>query len=452
LATAHQLNDPFECSLQEMAPVWFENKVQEGMSAAVAGFMMSAHRATSNDEEFFGLTPDQITTVSQSIASLEHLDEKYNAWRAFILDRTGREPSDVRKTYYQIDAQLTETGIFSLSRNPTQSLMWAHYGDNHYGVCFGFKQAAGSKLADPNHCLPVVYSDYLPEMAEEGLQTALTVAVDENGRPYTSSLKVAFTDKTFQRVISTKPTSWDYEEEVRYVEPYSGLCEFPGPLVEIIFGLRCTIARQNHYIELLREHSANEVRVFKIKKSDGGNTLERVELEPTILRPTAIPMPNNEPEHTREMTEKEFAAWMEQLIQKEMYGEVVFQTTENLSRSPDSAVLRHIKATAHGLAGEHDKALIEYQALSNSFPEIAAAWYGMACAYQAMGELEKAAALLRKAYSLDETDPSITLNLGVHLVSDKQTYEEGMTLLRKADEQGHRRARRVINLYSQNKV
>jgi hypothetical protein len=236
LATAHQLNDPFECTLQEVSPAWFEKSIQEGMNASILGFMMEAHKAASNSEDFFGYTSDQIYSVTQKIASLEHLDAKYNAWRAFIRDRTGHDPSDIRKTLYQMDTQLTETGIFSLSVNPTQDLMWAHYGGNHYGVCFGFERAAESKLADPNHCLPVLYSDRLPEMADDGFQTAMTRAVDDNGRPYTSSLKVAFTDKTFQRVISTKPTSWDYEEEVRYVEPYSGLCDLPGPLVEVIFG------------------------------------------------------------------------------------------------------------------------------------------------------------------------------------------------------------------------
>lgn len=208
--------------------------------------------------------------------------------------------------------------------------------------------------------------------------------------------------------------------------------------------------RQNFYIDLLREHTANEVRLFKIKKRDGGNSLERVELESLILPASTKLLQNKTFEHRKEMNEKDFAAWMEQLIQKEMYGEVIFQTTENLSKTPDSAVLRHIKATAHGFAGEHDKALIEYEALSNSFPEVAAGWYGMACAYEAMGKLDKVVSLLRKAYSLDETDPSIALNLGLHLVSNMRTYEEGMALLRKADELGHRRARQVINRFSQN--
>ncbi len=450
LATAHQLNDPFECTLQEVAPAWFEKTLQQAMNASISGFIMEAQRAKTDGEDFFGYTPDQISSVIQKVVSPVELESKYNAWRAFILDRTDHEPSDVRKTLYRMDAQLTEIGIFSLSKNAIQDLMWAHYGGNHYGVCFGFKRAPGSKLADPNHCLPVLYSDNLPEMADDGLQTRLAIAVDERGQPYTSSLKVAFEDKTFQRVISTKSISWAYEEEVRYVEPYSGLCDLPGPLVEVIFGLRCTMERQNFYIDLLREHTANEVRLFKIKKRDGGNSLERVELESLILPASTKLLQNKTFEHRKEMNEKDFAAWMEQLIQKEMYGEVIFQTTENLSKTPDSAVLRHIKATAHGFAGEHDKALIEYEALSNSFPEVAAGWYGMACAYEAMGKLDKVVSLLRKAYSLDETDPSIALNLGLHLVSNMRTYEEGMALLRKADELGHRRARQVINRFSQN--
>jgi hypothetical protein len=83
-----------------------------------------------------------------------------------------------------------------MSSDPTQALMWAHHADQHRGLCLGFRQAAGSKLADPAHCLPVIYSDALPEMDGKGLQVTMSMAIDPSGRGYTSSFKLSFTDKT----------------------------------------------------------------------------------------------------------------------------------------------------------------------------------------------------------------------------------------------------------------
>lgn len=42
-------------------------------------------------------------------------------------------------------------------------------------------------------------------------------------------------------------------------------------------------------------------------------------------------------------------------------------------------------------------------------------------------------------------DPSIALNLGVHLVGEDETCAEGLMHLRRAEKLGHRRARRIID-------
>ncbi|MFK5980487.1 MAG: hypothetical protein QM488_16540 [Rhizobiaceae bacterium] len=263
---------------------------------------------------------------------------------------------------------------------------------------------------------------------------------------YTSSMKISFADETFQRVISTKPNSWKYEEEMRYVEAFSGLCDQPGPLEELIFGLRCPADRRNHYIELLKEHSETEVKLFEIKKRLGTNTLERVVFDP----PSIIPSPSrtkisHRSAKSSEMHEQEFTARMQQLIQQEHYGEVIFQITENLKHSPDAANLHDLKATAHGLAGEHQLALGEYKYLTEKHPDIAGGWYGMACAYVSLKQLNYVVPLLRKAHNLDTNDTSILLNLGIHLITDPKTHKEGLAYLHQAEALGHRRARQIIN-------
>jgi len=205
LATAHQLNDPFECSLKDISKEWIDKQIETSMQASLAGFFMAARRSLVGSEPFFGLQRSEIQAAIETVKAKGSLAESYDSWRAFIHAWTGRPPSDIRALFSRLDAQLVEAGIFSMSADPAHALMWAHYADQHRGLCFGFQQAAGSKLADPTHCFPVMYSDELPVMQGDGLQISMAFSVDQSGRGYTSSLKLSFEDKTLQHIVTTKP-------------------------------------------------------------------------------------------------------------------------------------------------------------------------------------------------------------------------------------------------------
>jgi tetratricopeptide (TPR) repeat protein len=446
LATAHQLNDPFECSIKDICKDWMDEKIKEGMRASLSGFAFVASEAIRTGDSLFNVPPSSVRSALDSVLQAGDLEASYEAWRRFMLEQTGHPPSDLRVLFLKLDAQLVETGIFSLSCDPAQDLMWAHYADQHRGLCLGFRQASGSKLADPAHCLPVIYSNSLPAMETNGIQTVMSMAMDALGRPYTSSLKLAFTDKTFQRVVTTKPTNWAYEQEVRYIEPFGGLCDWPGPLAECTFGLRCRDDRRRYYIDLLETHVPNDVHLFEMRVKPGTNSIERVPLQPPATKTRAPAKATRDSSRAREdLSLKAFAARMEQLIQQERYGEVIFQVGENLKNYPSSPVLLHIKGTAHGLAQEHAIAYEIFRDLSEQHPNVAASWYGMACAVESMGRPDEAAPLLERAYGLDPNDPSIALNLGVHLVRSPETRAKGLDCLRQAEKLGHRRARRIID-------
>jgi tetratricopeptide (TPR) repeat protein len=446
LATAHQLNDPFECTLQDIGKEWMDKHIEEGMQAALAGFASEAEKTIERDESFFGLKSSATRVALNSVLSAGGLSQSYDAWREFILERTGHPPSDIRPMFQKIDAQLVETGIFSMSSDPAQPPMWAHYADQHRGLCLGFRQASGSRLADPAHCLPVIYSDRLPEMDDQGLNVTMAMSMDPSSRLYTSSLKLAFTDKTFQRVVTTKPTYWSYEQEVRYIEPFSGPCSWPGELAECTFGLRCREDVRLRYIDLLETHVSNDVQLFEMRTKHGTSALERVPLDPPVAR-SRRPAEQKEANAvgSAPLSMQEFAAWMQQLLQQERYGEVIYQTGENLKLNPSSPMLLHLKATAHGRAGEHTAAFDIFQQLRDQHPNFAGAWYGMACALEQMGRPNDVVPLLQRASQLDPNDPSIALNLGVHLTGNPETKSEGLAHLRRAEKLGHRRARQIID-------
>lgn len=113
-------------------------------------------------------------------------------------------------------------GVFSLSYNPLNELIWAHYGGSHQGFCIGYEV---DRLVDfePNHFhrIDVAYSDFAPNIDANDLLL--------DGSP-TSVL---------QKMLGTKSSPWRYEQEVRVVTTPAGLHEHDFRAVrEVYFGLR----------------------------------------------------------------------------------------------------------------------------------------------------------------------------------------------------------------------
>ena len=73
LATAHELNDPFECSLQDISKDWLHEKVETDMQAALSGFVMSAKHAEREGGNFFGLDSSAADEALQTILSRRRL-------------------------------------------------------------------------------------------------------------------------------------------------------------------------------------------------------------------------------------------------------------------------------------------------------------------------------------------------------------------------------------------
>lgn len=123
-------------------------------------------------------------------------------------------------------------GVLSLTRQPLNSLMWSHYGDEHQGVVLGidvdiagFSNLQGCII--PSQYGEVIYSATkphkdLPIISEEKLMSI--------GR----DLKFDFdTFNLVKRAFLYKSIEWSYEEEVRVVKKIS----------EIPFGYHTTQGR-----------------------------------------------------------------------------------------------------------------------------------------------------------------------------------------------------------------
>lgn len=273
LSNAAGLNDPFECTITDIAKDWIEQEVKKMKTAHIEGFIHGALSSMRGNEFFFDLNPKQTKEFLNKF-KLKDFDSKYRTVREFIQRKTGKEISNPENTYSNLDKQLNDVGIFSLTELDTNELMWAHYADSSKGIAIGFERSTGSKLTNDEHCLKVIYSNVRPDFTRQGLK--LEVSFYLTGQ---NTQKISFSDETFRKAVSTKNTIWKYEQEWRYIEIQSGSYPFPGNLKEIIFGVKCPLTVRQKYINLIEKNFDNQIDFYEIIIPLGTNKLMKMKYD-----------------------------------------------------------------------------------------------------------------------------------------------------------------------------
>ena len=146
------------------------------------------------------------------------------------------------------------TGMICFGKGWGNPVMWAHYADKHRGVCLGF-------AVEPSVLSKVDYTD-------TKIDVELGVHLPNGG----------LTAELLNKVILTKSTSWEYEQEWRVLaplktpDPSNGLyyTDF-GQQVElraVILGHRCTWPIDNVEM-LIKGHVTAPVRIWKARPAFG---------------------------------------------------------------------------------------------------------------------------------------------------------------------------------------
>lgn len=238
-------------------------QVKKLQETHIMGFIQSAKLAPDPSKK----------AVLKKVKKANTIAEKHKIVRDAYLKYVGKRITNPIDTFKGFDKQLQNAGIFSLSEDPLNELMWAHYGDNSKGIAIGFSINEDNLLGDKNKCLKVNYSDELPKFDSDGF--ILETSFYGNG---TNKQKIAFHDKTLQKAISTKSKSWDYEKEWRYVEEDAGAYPLPSEITEIIFGLRTDEKTQSKYFSLVKNlPNFKDIKFYKVQKTPNSNKLERTE-------------------------------------------------------------------------------------------------------------------------------------------------------------------------------
>jgi len=141
-----------------------------------------------------------------------------------------------------ITKAMDETGVFCMSGNPNDILMWGHYADGHRGFCLQFDAKCSTFST-----------------AKE-----MTYAPD-NKRPIINAMEAVLSeapeiaDKLFTDSICTKSKHWEYEDEWRLFTDIENACgkEIHYP-TEALLGIIWGWKTPDKTKELIREAISNK--------------------------------------------------------------------------------------------------------------------------------------------------------------------------------------------------
>ena len=177
------------------------------------------------NKQLWAATPASLNDPFEGESSYEDVLDA--AWDAYPL------PQKKRNLYKKkIDKQLTKTGICSFSKTRKNQLMWAHYADEHRGICIGFNER---RLKEENTDLYPVDVTYQVAYPYQKIIDRLKYFENVPGENNISSIA----NDILYSILTTKYSSWKYEKERRLLREESGVINFsPKTVTSIAFGLR----------------------------------------------------------------------------------------------------------------------------------------------------------------------------------------------------------------------
>ncbi|WP_151947859.1 DUF2971 domain-containing protein [Aliarcobacter butzleri] len=147
------------------------------------------------------------------------------------------------------------SGVYSLSKNYNNELLWAYYSDSHKGFCIEYDfDILKQYPCNEDAFLDVKYSKNVPIM---NLGNIL--------------------DSSFKKSLVTKSLSWKHEEEIRILTPSSGMFTYFNRAVKsIYFGYRTSENTIKLIMNILRGRG---IKYYKMEHKKDLYELERTEIE-----------------------------------------------------------------------------------------------------------------------------------------------------------------------------
>ena len=169
-----------------------------------------------------------------------------------LLDVFKDYSQNVKKQYAEFLDKLTQKGVYSLSNNINNELLWAYYGSGHTGFAIEYDIDVLKKSLNHNQYFQFIYDfdvDY-----KKSIPNADISILSGKNKDVTPVLKV---------FLGTKSLSWKHEEEYRLIVEEKGLFDIDYRAVTgIYFGCRMQDSEINFIMEKLK---GRDYRYYKMR-------------------------------------------------------------------------------------------------------------------------------------------------------------------------------------------
>ena len=258
-AKPSELNDPLECSIQNIASDKISKIIEEEKELYYKAFNQVDRENEKKKSEY-------------ALSEIKQLIQTYGGFYKGVysdknlMDINNYEINCTPETkYFLTNLIIKRAGVFCLSENSDNALMWSHYGDSGKGIAIGFsisEKEDYNDFTDSCMLLKVNYSNQSITL-EKIVNTTVGVVGTPNTKPI-RFLVPEFTDPFIKSVFSSKIIDWAYEQEWRLVCEFSGEIKFNAPIAEIVFGPRCPLETKNKYIDLTKTILPYPVEFYEI--------------------------------------------------------------------------------------------------------------------------------------------------------------------------------------------
>ncbi len=148
-------------------------------------------------------------------------------------------------------------GVLSLSEDPKNILMWAHYADDHHGICIEFERSELNSLGRDDVTRPVKYLIGYPRVK------ALDFITKKAG-------------SVTRKMLWSKSRDWAYEKEWRMlILDGNTSIPLPGKITSIIIGLR-TPERNIGIIKQLIKGTEIKLKKAEMLKNEYGVKINKL--------------------------------------------------------------------------------------------------------------------------------------------------------------------------------
>lgn len=117
----------------------------------------------------------------------------------------------------------------TIKETPLETLMWAHYADDHKGVCLKYQFKTASLMGDMATTQEIITSQNVEYLDDPLVPWLVADAPMDMNK---------FVEELAKRYLSTKSPAWAYEQEARIIRQKSGPFKLKDMfLAEVCFGL-----------------------------------------------------------------------------------------------------------------------------------------------------------------------------------------------------------------------